>query len=246
MKIFPRFPHTIVASFALALLVAGCTTGPMPDASYHTAGYGDPYRGPDPGERGELTEFDVLGIEPGAKVTEDQITRALDAAARVRMGKGTGVLLIRSGASAPNPLAVAELASSFAIVPFSGQRPKTDGESYSMSLRLVAAQAACESIVCYWETLESSVEEHHTKILSWVPLIGDIVPDRTQHLRLRLKVALLDVRTGNWALLTPEVYTSQTLSAKLDRAASDQTQVENLRKLAYETAMGDLKKRYAD
>lgn len=53
-------------------------------------------------------------------------------------------------------------------------------------------------------------------------------------MRIRLKVALLDVRTGNWSGFSPKPFAEARLTTSPGRGAVDQKQVEHLKQLAYE------------
>src|SRR6476646_3505668 len=52
--------------------------------------------------RGELSEFDLLGITHDNYATEDQIKEALDAAKRVQLTPSSSILLIQAGAAIPD------------------------------------------------------------------------------------------------------------------------------------------------
>src|SRR5438552_1965109 len=198
---------TVYLLIAACGLFAGCDqTRSISHSGYReqTTRYGYPSGGDasDPGfeYRGELSEFDVLGITRGEVTSEEEIGRALDNAKRVKLRPGSSILLIQSGAMFPDGPMVTELGKHFTVVPFSGVPPmrKTDNsvqtesfdpEGYSKSLRLTAARGGNEFIVCYWGILESGSEKLATKTVSWVPVVNWIVPDEKQRMRIRLKVA---------------------------------------------------------
>ncbi len=205
--------------------------------------------------RGELSEFDVLGI-PRTEITSDaEIRRTLDGAREVALKPGSSVLLIQSGAVIPDAPLVEELSKHFTVVPFSGvptvRRPgagaapteSADPESYSKALRLTAARGGAPVVICCWGTLESASERLPTKTVSWVPLVKWMVPDEKQHMRIRLKLALLDVRTGNWSVLSPRAFEDARITLSPRRAATDQKQVEKLKELAYKAAVDELVRR---
>ena len=87
-----------------AVLGSGCTTTrSISNAGYDDNGGGYYYgRSGNPFYRGELNEFDLLGIESGSAVTDEQIGRTLDRSGRVTLRKGSSVLLIQSGAMQPD------------------------------------------------------------------------------------------------------------------------------------------------
>src|SRR5215468_4810460 len=117
----------LTSTVIICLLVLGCdtTVRPISDSAYvgkppqHGRGSQPPL---DPAfqYRGELSEFDVLGITPGAVASENEIRRALDNAKRVKLHSDSSLLLIQSGAAFPDGGMVTELSKNFQVVPFSG------------------------------------------------------------------------------------------------------------------------------
>ena len=199
----------------------------------------------------------MLGVDRDQSITETDIGKALDAPARVKLRKGSSVLLIQSGAMFPDEPMATELNRYVNIVPFTGV--PADGRragdtaqnreaqaSYSKSLRLAAARGGCETIICYWGILESARKELASKPVSWVPVVGWVLPDETQQMRIRLKVAVVDVRTGNWSIFTSEPFEDKASSGIISRGSSDQKQVELLKQKSYEAAARDLLRIYAN
>jgi hypothetical protein len=212
----------------------------------------------DPGfeYKGELSEFDVLGITRGEVTSEAEISRALDNSKRVNLRPCSSILLIQSGAMFPDGPMVTELSKHFTIVPFSGvpslrktvrgvQNESFDPENYSKSLRLAAAQGGNDFIVCYWGILESGNEKLATKTVSWVPVVNWIVPDEKQHMRIRLKVAMVDVRSGNWTIFSPQPFDDARMSVSPRRDVVDRKQIERLKKKAYEASSQELVRPYS-
>lgn len=208
--------------------------------------------------RGELSEFDVLGISREQITSEAEIQRALSHAKPVRLHRGSSILLIQSGALVPDAPMVSSLSQHFTVVPFTGiprvrqttagtvQTESYDPETYSKSLRLTAARGGCDLIVCYWGMLESESENLPTKTVSWVPVVNWLLPDEKQHMRIRLKVALVDIRTGDWSVFSPKSFEQARISISPRRGVVDQKQVERLKKLAYEAAIAEMVKRQSD
>jgi len=245
-------------------LVAGCAkTRSISHSGYdenHSGyGYSPNANGSDPAfdYQGELSEFDVLGITRTQIASDDDIRRALDGSKRLKLRSGSSLLLIQSGAMFPDGPMITELSKHFTVVPFSGippyrrtnrgvQTASLDPESYSKSLRLAAARGGNDFIVCYWGVLESASERLATKTVSWVPGFNWMLPDEKQHMRIRLKVALVDVRTGDWAIFSPKPFDDDRISISPRRAATDQKLVERLKLKAYEMAAKDLVDRYSD
>ena len=135
---------------------------------------------------------------------------------------------------------------SFAVSVFSGvpENEKPSDSSYSKALRLAAARAGIGAIVVYWGVLESGIENLATKTVSWVPVIGRTLPDEAQTMRIRLKVGIVDVRTGQWEIFTPTALDDRAFSARINRAHSDQQQVGELKTAAYELAADGIVARY--
>ena len=253
----------IASVLALALILTGCThtTRSISNSTYpqtHNS-YRSPGNLSDPAfdYRGELSEFDVLGINRDDLASESEIRRALDNSRRVKMHRDSSILLIQSGALFPDGAMTTELGKHFTVVPFSGVPPfrrilprsdasSVDPESYSKSLRLAAARGGNDFIVCYWGLLESDSQHLPTKTVSWVPLVNWLVPDEKTHLQIRLKVAVIEVRSGNWTIFSPEPFENARISTPPRRGAADQNQVERLKKLAYEASARELVRRYSD
>ncbi|HWW00994.1 MAG TPA: hypothetical protein VNZ64_14955 [Candidatus Acidoferrum sp.] len=206
--------------------------------------------------RGELSEFDVLGIPRGEFTSDADIRRAIEASKPVRLHPGSSILLIQSGALFPDGAMVAEMSKHFRVVPFSGvptvrrigagvmQTESSDPESYSKSLRLTAARGGTDFIVCYWGMLDSESDRLPTKTVSWVPIVNWFMPDEKQHMRIQLKVAFVDVRSGNWSVFSPKPFDDARITTSPRRGTVDQKQVERLKKLAYAASVTELVQAY--
>lgn len=92
--------------------------------------------------------------------------------------------------------------------------------------------------------LESESDRWATKTVSWVPIIHWLVPDEKQHMRIQLKIGLVDVRTGHWSVLSPQPFEDARITTSPRRGAVDQKQVERLKKLAYEASTMELVRSY--
>ncbi|HMJ88293.1 MAG TPA: hypothetical protein VK530_00670 [Candidatus Acidoferrum sp.] len=230
-------------SIALAAFVlTGCQTRSISDSAYQPRGAHTVHAAQVNGYAGELNEADVLGIQRNPNITEADIARALSETAKVHLRKGSSVLLIQSGARFPDDAMVSELGRFVNVVPFNGTPGQFESTNYSAAMRYAAAKGGCETIVCYWGVLESARTSLDSKAVSWVPIVGSVMPDETQHMRIRLKIALVDVRSGNWTVFSPEAYQDEAVSMRARRERSDQAQVIKLKQLAYETAARNLVK----
>ncbi len=224
---------------ALTLLLAGCETRSISDSGYRPSyGWG---RGANPLYKGELTELDILGAAPRQEATEANIAKALAAATAPKMKRGDKLILIQSGAPVPDYSMLEEASRYFAVAPFSGIPPE-DKSGLAESLRFRAAQGGYRYLVCYWGVLESAQEDKEGKALSWVPIVGSFVPDQRQQMRIRLRALVLDVATGNWKMLTPEVYSDARYNTNRSREWSDQKLVQALKEKGYKSLVADLVK----
>ena len=241
-------------------LLMGCTkttrsishSGYSQQGSYRGNGPGDAASDPAFEYRGELSEFDVLGIPRDEITSEADIQRAIENSKPVKLRTGSSILLIQSGALFPDGPMVTELSKHFNVVPFSGipnvrktasgalQAESNDPEGYAKALRLTAARGGTDFIVCYWGMLESENDRLATKTVSWVPVVNWLVPDEKQHMRIQLKMALVDVRSGNWSVLSPKPFHDAHFSTSPRRGTVDQKQVESLKRLAYEASVMEL------
>jgi hypothetical protein len=77
-----------------------------------------------------------------------------------------------------------------------------------------------------------------------VPIVGNIVPDERQHMRIRLKAAVINVATGAWEFVTAEVKGDSRTSARINRKGSDQKQVLELKAKGYELLAASIVTRF--
>ena len=144
----------------------------------------------------------------------------------------------------PNPVTVVPLST---IAKDRYQTPPhamARGE-YSRTLRLAAARAGASVVVCYWGILESGQQELATKTISWIPAVNWIVPDEKQHMRINVKVAVVDVATGSWSVFSAQPAEVKSITRNTRREATDQKLVEKLKLEAYAMAAKDLVQNYA-
>jgi hypothetical protein len=235
---------------ALVLLsLAACGARSISDSGYRGGFWGD--RSDDNRlYRGELSEFDVLGIERGQEIAESEIEAAVGARERPMIARGASIMLIQSGAMFPDEPMVRALEARYDIGQFSGipqdsAQSRSAAASYAMALRLAAARGGYDKVIAYWGVLETAREGLGTKVVSWVPIVGNFVPDESQRMRIRLRFAVIDVKTGQWDMYMPEPLEDYAVSASLNRASSDQAQVALLKEAGYKAAATGLFTRYA-
>ena len=247
----PMLKTILYALFFLTILTCwGCSTRSISNSGYD--GGGGYYRSDNPLYKGELTEFDVLGIDPARVISDEEITKSLSKASKVGIKKGNSIMLIQSGAMFPDGPMQKEFDKHFATMPFSGipmsdtRNSELNTSNYGKALRLAAAKGGNEVIVCYWGTLETAQKNLATSAISWVPVAGWLVPDESQMMRIRLKFAIVDVQTGSWTIFAPDPLDDKTISSILGRESSDQSQVVLLKENAYKEAVQKLVRVYMD
>lgn len=198
-----------------------------------------------PAYRGELSEYDVLGIDRAGGYSDADIQKAMTQHQPISVRKGSAVLLVQSGAEIADPEMIAAMEKYYTVASFSGV--PQDGVShvpYSQAFRMAAAKGGYDTVLVYWGVLESASQGLGGKAISWVPVIGGIVPDETQQMRIRLMMALIDTRTGQWESFSPEPFADEATSSQHGRAVSDQRQVIALKGKAYKAAADAVALRY--
>ncbi len=228
----------------VAIISIGCQTRSISNSDYGgTWGY-----------RGELSELEVLGVNANKKISEEDIKAALNTKTKVSLKRGDRIVLVQSGAQFPDGPVLEELKPYYSVIPLSGVPVRDDRyrrhedagakQPVDKSLRLAAAKSGARTLIVYWGILETGREDHGTKTISWVPVIGRIIPDEKQKMRIRLKAAVIDVASGAWEFVIPEVYNDARTSARVNREESDQDQVALLKAKAYKALVSDLLKRF--
>jgi hypothetical protein len=232
-------------AFAAALMVlAGCTTRSISNSGFKDNGRRSAEWG---GYTGELSELDVVGVTADASVTEADIQAALREPGGARLGRSSKVLLIQSGADFPDAPMLDAMRARFTVASFSGRPSKTaGGPAFSKTLRLVAAKGGFDKVVCYWGVLESAREDKVTRTVSWVPIIGYVIPDEREHMRIALKAAIVDVATGRWTFVNPPAASTSKLSTVLSREETDQQLVQKLKAEGYRTLAQTLIEQYSE
>jgi hypothetical protein len=194
-----------------------------------------------------LSEFDVLGIDASKEVAEQDIITAADQnRGRLTLRKGDAILLIQSGAMIPDQEMAEGMEKYFSVTVFTGvpEPDKKSNASYATALRYAAAKAGIGKILVYWGVLESGTRNLATRTVSWVPIVGWAVPDQAQEIRIRLKVALIDTKTGQWEIFLPKTFEDKAYSAMFTREQTDQGQVSLLKAKAYQAAVESTIARY--
>ncbi len=226
----------------LLFLLSSCETRSISDSGY--GGRGNAFF------KGELSEYQVVGVDNTQGFSEADIQKAVIQRRPLIIHRGAAIMLIQSGALLADPDMTAAMEKYFTVSSFSGVPqpepavPHSQAVPYSKLFRMAAAKGGYETVIVYWGMLESATEGLGGKAISWVPVIGGIVPDETQHMCIRLMMAIIDVRTGQWDTYSPEPILDEAMSTQHGRAASDQRQVMALKAQAYKAAADAIALRY--
>lgn len=236
---------------AVILSLAACETRSISNSGYQADA--NRYGASNPFYTGELGEFDVLGAAGISSITEEDIQKSFSTRRPLSIARGSPVMLVQSGAIFPDDPMVKSLAVHYAVGGFSGipERKTYDPSTcvnqaapYSMALRLLAAKGGYEKIVVYWGILETAQQGLTTKAVSWIPIVGGAIPDENQRMRIRLKVAVVDVRSGQWETFAPAPIESDSISTDYTRESADQGQVALLKEASYKAAADEIARRY--
>jgi hypothetical protein len=223
------------------LLLAACGTRSISDSGYREPGYGHG----NPAYHGELSEYAVLGIDPAGTYSDADIQKAMVERRPLSVKKGSGILLVQSGAEMADPEMIATMEKYYTVAAFSGVPQQAKAAApYSQLFRMAAAKGGYDTVIVYWGVLESASQGLGGKAISWVPVIGGIVPDENQQMRIRLMMAVIDTRTGQWDSFSPEPFADEAMSNQHSRAASDQRQVMELKSKAYKAAAEAVAQKY--
>jgi hypothetical protein len=219
---------------AVVIFSAGCATRSISNSGFRDKGHRGSQFG---GYSGELSELDVIGVSADVAVTEADIQDAVRGPAGTKLSRGSNILLIQSGADFPDAPMLEAIGNRYSVASFSG-RPGSHantGSSFSKTLRLTAARGGYDKIVCYWGVLESERKDKLTSVISWVPIVGYVIPDEREHMRIRLKAAIIDVASGRWTFVNPPPASKSQLSTMLSREETDQDLVQKLKRKGYES-----------
>ena len=221
------------------LLLSACGTRSISDSGFGGTQSTNPFY------FGELNENDVLGIESATIPTDKEIAKELASAKPPYIPLGGTVMVVQSGAMIPDTDMLEALDIYYNVAVYSGTPDSSPHKNYARSLRLAAARAGCDLIMVYWGLLETAQTSYSSKAISWVPIIGSAIPDESQQMRIRLKVALIDTKTGHWDSFVPTAFEDSASSSRHSRKTVDQRQVDILKTKAYRTAVNELVKRYS-
>lgn len=219
----------ILGTAALFLALTGCEEGSISDPNLypHAAYVG--------GSSREIDELDLLGSHQATSEGDIQSALRHGGSGGTHARPGDALLVVQSGATAPDSIMLAALEKTYRVFPFSGVAGgdrHRDG-SLGRDLRLAAAKSGCRTVLCYWGKLESVREDIPTKTVSWVPIAGSLIPDEQRTTRLRVRAVLIDVASGRAASFTPPATQNSAVSAAIVRDGSHDKQMYDLKTRAY-------------
>ncbi|HEX7860453.1 MAG TPA: hypothetical protein VF773_09020 [Verrucomicrobiae bacterium] len=230
----------ILLAAAVGLLLMGCESNDQ----YRSANFsGDKVYSKKAPIPPQLKENDVLGLRNTRATKDSDIGRILDEVSSLQIKEGSRILLVQSGSEHPDKEMVDELSKRFVVVPYTGlpnQIRSDDGDDIGKSLRLAAAQSKAETLMVYWGHLEMRRDDLPTSLVSWVPVIDFSVPDEYQRVRMHLKVALVDVRTGKWSTFRSEPVESDALTTRFAREHEQKWPIKNTKQRLYRESVQKL------
>jgi hypothetical protein len=178
--------------------------------------------------RGELNDWDVVGTDlPQA-----------DPGLGVKLRKGQRVLLLQSGAMHPDPGMLAAVAQHFQVAGATGLPSDTARSEHG--LRGAAARGGYDLVIAFWGAIEVQREATLGSAVAWVPIVNFWVDTSEQNARLRLRMIVLDARTGNWRIVEAAPQSSVTASSLVNYREQDSKQMEELKAAAYAAAGAEL------
>ena len=191
----------------------------------------------------QLKENEVLGLASSNQISDQDIERILDETRAFVLKEHSTLLLVQSGAHHPDGEMLNQISKHFSVIPNSGvpgDLRSEDVGDISKALRLAAAHAGAETILVYWGNIEMKRDDLPTGIVSWVPVVDFMVPDEYQKVRLHLKVALINVRTGQWATFRTEALEEENLTTRYAREKAPNWPLHAIKTRAYEACVRKL------
>lgn len=256
-----------------SLLLAGCTKSSSIDARKTGS---VPHR-LEISTMPELSDEDVFGNELTLDISEEDIQNAVEeASGEFDIPLHSSVVLVQSGARAPDSIMQNEMQKYFRVSTFSGipasrkkltTQPSTpvkdivesdEGElseskngvinsNYMQAMRYIAAKGRQKTIVVYWGELEAGKFNSETNSVSWKRYSGEKLIDSS--LRYLIRFALVNVATGEWAVYSPVNTESATLLSSGNKGESTEVyeqQIAILKQKACQMAASDLVSRYSN
>ena len=193
----------------------------------------------------ELDELAVLGIGGDSPINDQRITGALKNIKSIKLAQGSSVLLVQSGAALPDSQMITSLSQYWNVNIFNGQKQIFKKENLNKVLRYAAASGGNHYLLVYWGVVETADQNLGTKGLSWIPIVGWVIPDEYTNMRIRIKFAVIDVTSGRWSMFQPKPVEDKFITTMLNKRGKDQAMVIDLKKIVYDNAAKELHKRFS-
>ena len=220
---------TLLSSVAAVVFLNACETTSISNV------------GRNPYYRGEIAEADLLGIPAGSSITDDTIRATLAGSSRapMRLRQSDHVLLIQSGSIQPDGALSQAFQKHVRISPYSGL-PQGVKDSSSpnarpdpRALRLTAARAGANKIVCVWGVLESAHDSTGLDSITWLPVVGEFIPGKRTVTRLTLKGMVMDTASGSWHSYRTDPIIEKRVTAGITEEFQISKQIDHMKSEAY-------------
>ena len=223
------------------LIISGCAAQSISDTGYSSSkdsrksanNFSEPVSK-------ELDEQAVLGLAQVGAINEVVIRETLAKSTGVAIPKDSSILLVQSGAEYPDSEMVQAMSQFWNVNIFSGDSREYEKQGLHQKLRYIAATGGNSHLVVVWGIVETAEQNLATKNISWVPLVGWSLPDEQKNIRISLKIAVIDVASGDWRMFNPKALEDEYFSSLMNRAGEDQQMVIEMKKKVYQEAAKEL------
>ena len=226
----------------------------------------------------QLSEQDVFGNELTLEITEEDIQNAVEEAeGQFDVPLLSSIVLVKSGSRAPDVMMQKEMQRYYKVSTFSGipvvrkkraSQPASSikqtvsdlaeneienksaviNANYMQALRYIAAKGRHNTIIVYWDEIESAKYNSALKETVWKKYSGEKIAGIS--LRYLIRFVLVDVASGEWSTYSPvnaESLTIPLVPAKDQKNDADsiQRKINDLEKATCKMVVGDLVERYS-
>lgn len=188
----------------------------------------------------ELNELAVLGITPDFKRLKPDLAELLKTSLPIRVPSGSRILAIQSGTDYPDSKMLSSMSEYWDVSTLSGNRRNYSQDNLNELLRYTAARGGNEFLIVYWGVIETAQKNLQTKSVSWLPLVGWSLPDKKTQMRVLIKFAVIDVRSGQWKTLQSTPAHSDFLSTIMNRNGKNRLAEIKIKEEVYSMAAKEL------
>lgn len=185
----------------------------------------------DPGGSGhsnDLSLYELTGQSGSTEVSEADIAAARSGGGRVGTlpARGARVLLVQSGAHQPDEELLAAYRPHCRPVVWDGRAPEREyddkkkrevGAAAGRRLRLIAAQQGCSHVIVVFGEIQSDSHALPTSAVSWVPVVGNLIPSERSGTRLIAQAIILE--TGSPRYTSAAARPQQTTGITTDNGS---------------------------